>query len=92
MSSVNFYKASNLPQSMIDNIDQRVTVDIERFCDDLSNLYSSLFKPVLDIVLNTVRLSAVMGTKQPSKLNQRQHHMQTNKNQSSKTSTVCHLF
>jgi hypothetical protein len=43
-----------------------VTVDIERFCEDLANLYTSLFKPILDIVLNAARLSAVMGVRGPA--------------------------
>lgn len=65
VSHTNFYKATNLPQSHIENIDQRVTTDIERFCEDVANLYSSIFKPVLDITLNTIRLSAIMGTRGP---------------------------
>ena len=43
-----------------------MTVDIERFCEDLANLYTSLFKPILDIVLNAARLSAVMGVRGPA--------------------------
>jgi ATP-binding cassette subfamily D (ALD) protein 3 len=50
---------------LIENIDQRVTIDIERFCEDLANLYTSLFKPILDIVLNAARLSRVMGARGP---------------------------
>jgi ABC-type uncharacterized transport system fused permease/ATPase subunit len=52
-------------QSLIENIDQRVTTDIERFTEDVANLYSSLFKPILDIVLNTIRLSSIMGFRGP---------------------------
>eukprot|EP00455_Lapot_gusevi_P033107 TRINITY_DN3617_c0_g1_i2.p1 TRINITY_DN3617_c0_g1~~TRINITY_DN3617_c0_g1_i2.p1 ORF type:complete len:735 (-),score=339.57 TRINITY_DN3617_c0_g1_i2:93-2297(-) len=62
---VNFYKATNLPQCHIEHVDQRVTADIDHFCTELSNLYTSIFKPVLDVILNTVRLSSVMGVRGP---------------------------
>lgn len=65
VSSTNFYKATNLAQSQIENIDQRVTADIEKFCEDIANLYSSIFKPVLDIVLNTAKLTSVIGLRGP---------------------------
>jgi ABC-type uncharacterized transport system fused permease/ATPase subunit len=58
---VNFYKANQLPDTKIENVDQRVTADVEAFCEQLSNLYTSIFKPFLDIVLNTLKLSSVMG-------------------------------
>jgi ATP-binding cassette subfamily D (ALD) protein 3 len=42
-----------------------VTADVESFCHELSNLYSSIFKPILDIALNTLKLSSMMGLKAP---------------------------
>lgn len=63
---VNFYSASHLGGSnKIDNADQRVTDDIEKFCSALSNLYANIFKPVLDVVLFTRKLSKVLGFKGP---------------------------
>lgn len=62
---VNFYKANELPATRIESVDQRVTADVETFCDQLSNLYASVFKPILDIVLNTWKLSSMMGLKAP---------------------------
>jgi len=62
---VNFYKANELPATRIESVDQRVTADVETFCEQLSNLYASVFKPILDIVLNTWKLSSMMGLKAP---------------------------
>lgn len=42
-----------------------MTADVESFCHELSNLYSSIFKPVLDVVLNTMKLSSMMGLQAP---------------------------
>ncbi|KAF2072540.1 hypothetical protein CYY_006157 [Polysphondylium violaceum] len=66
LEGVNFYKASHLGGSdKIDNADQRVTSDIEQFCNSMSNLYTTLFKPVLDLVLFTRKLVVVMGWGSP---------------------------
>jgi len=66
LEGVNFYKASHLGGTdKIDNADQRVTSDIEQFCNSMSNLYTTLFKPVLDLVLFTRKLVVVMGWGSP---------------------------
>ncbi|KYQ92710.1 ABC transporter D family protein [Tieghemostelium lacteum] len=66
LEGVNFYKASHLGGAdRIDNADQRVTSDIENFCNSLSNLYTTVFKPVLDLVLFTRKLVGVMGWGSP---------------------------
>ncbi len=49
----------------IDNADQRVTADIEKFCDGLSNLYTTIFKPVLDVILFTKKLTGLVGAQGP---------------------------
>eukprot|EP01119_Soliformovum_irregulare_P011257 TRINITY_DN2810_c0_g1_i1.p1 TRINITY_DN2810_c0_g1~~TRINITY_DN2810_c0_g1_i1.p1 ORF type:complete len:702 (-),score=151.29 TRINITY_DN2810_c0_g1_i1:24-2129(-) len=64
LNDVNFYKASHLGLGVADT-DQRVTTDIEQFCDSLSNLYTIIFKPVLDVILFTARLSHVLGFRGP---------------------------
>ncbi|EGC30265.1 ABC transporter D family protein [Dictyostelium purpureum] len=66
LEGVNFYKASHLGGAdRIDNADQRVTSDIEQFCNSMSNLYTTLFKPFLDLVLFTRKLVVVMGWGSP---------------------------
>jgi ABC-type uncharacterized transport system fused permease/ATPase subunit len=45
----------------LESVDQRVTVDIENFCQNLSELYSSIFKPLLDVVVFTMKLTEATG-------------------------------
>lgn len=62
----NFFKASNLPQCKIDNVDQRVTTDVEKFADSASALLTTIFKPLLDVVLLTARLGRQLGVHAPA--------------------------
>jgi ABC-type uncharacterized transport system fused permease/ATPase subunit len=50
----------------IDNADQRVTADIKQFCDELAELYTTVFKPSLDVVLFTIRLTQYLGWQSPT--------------------------
>merc|ERR1712000_793623 len=63
LSDLAFYKANF--GGNIDNIDQRVAQDIERFSSYLANLYGNVFKPVTDLALFTSKLSAVIGYRGP---------------------------
>lgn len=45
--------------------DQRITQDTEKFALSFSALYSSIFKPVADVILLTNRLANVVGFKGP---------------------------
>lgn len=64
LSSNTFYKVSNL-DSRIRNIDQLLTVDIERFCSSLAELYSNISKPIFDIILFSRRLAHSLGPSGP---------------------------
>lgn len=64
LSSNTFYKVSNL-DSRIRNVDQLLTVDIERFCSSLADLYCNISKPAIDIVLFSRRLSRSLGPSGP---------------------------
>lgn len=64
LDGITFYKAS--VGHNIDNIDQRITQDIEHFATNLSNLYATTFKPVVDIVLFTRRLASSVGLQGPA--------------------------
>lgn len=59
-----FYRASNL-NSKIDNCDQRISQDIDKFCISVSDLYSSTFKPLVDVVLFTRKLINTVGPNGP---------------------------
>lgn len=59
-----FYQVSNL-DSRIANPDQRLTQDIEKWASCLSNLYSNITKPVLDIFLFSKKLADLVGWEGP---------------------------
>jgi len=66
LKGVNFYKAVNLGgQNKIDNADQRVTSDIDKFSTAISELYVNMFKPFLDVILFTQRLGSIIGWQGP---------------------------
>lgn len=45
VTGVNFYKATELPEFKIDNVDQRVTTDVEQFCEQGCEMFCDVFKP-----------------------------------------------
>mmetsp|Transcript_24986 Transcript_24986/g.63367 ORF Transcript_24986/g.63367 Transcript_24986/m.63367 type:complete len:787 (-) Transcript_24986:165-2525(-) len=62
----NFFKAAHLPGCKIDNVDQRVTSDIERFAESAASLLTTVFKPSLDVTLLTMRLGRSLGVHAPA--------------------------
>jgi ATP-binding cassette subfamily D (ALD) protein 3 len=62
----NVYKAVSLGENRIDNADQRVTADLEQFALSSSQLYSTIFKPLLDVILFTSRLVSINGPLLPA--------------------------
>mmetsp|Transcript_24901 Transcript_24901/g.27710 ORF Transcript_24901/g.27710 Transcript_24901/m.27710 type:complete len:717 (+) Transcript_24901:36-2186(+) len=65
LDGVSFYKASNIGENKIDNADQRITRDVETFCQSLADLYTTIFKPGLDVILYSYKLGTVLGAKGP---------------------------
>lgn len=59
----NFYKAAVLRNlgAELDNADQRIVDDLQKFTKTASDLFSRTFKPLLDVVLNTHRMAENMG-------------------------------
>ena len=57
-----YYKVSNL-DSRLTNADQCLTEDISAFSTSVAHLYSSLTKPVLDVILMTYSLYSLAATK-----------------------------
>ncbi len=45
----------------ISNPDQLLTTDVERFCSSITELYSNISKPILDIVIYVQRLAVTIG-------------------------------
>jgi len=45
----------------ISNPDQLLTTDVERFCSSITDLYSNISKPLLDIIIYVQKLSATIG-------------------------------
>ncbi|GFG33861.1 hypothetical protein Cfor_11055 [Coptotermes formosanus] len=62
-----YYKMSNL-DNRIANADQLLTTDVDKFCDTVTDLYSNISKPLLDIVIYVYRLTMQIGGKTPSVL------------------------
>lgn len=62
-----YYKMSNL-DNRIANADQLLTTDVDKFCDTVTDLYSNISKPLLDIVIYVYRLTTQVGGKTPSVL------------------------
>ncbi|KAG8226646.1 hypothetical protein J437_LFUL005298, partial [Ladona fulva] len=59
-----YYKMSNL-DTRIANADQLLTTDVEKFCDSVTDLYSNVLKPLLDILIYVYRLTANIGAQTP---------------------------
>ncbi|KAL3899843.1 MAG: hypothetical protein SGCHY_001757 [Lobulomycetales sp.] len=57
---ITFYQVSNI-DNRINNADQLLTQDIERFSDTLAHLYSDTLKPIVDIGLFAAKLSQAIG-------------------------------
>jgi ATP-binding cassette subfamily D (ALD) protein 3 len=59
-----YYQMTNL-DSRISNPDQRFTQDLDKWATCLSNLYSNITKPILDIFLFSRKLSELLGPEGP---------------------------
>ncbi|CAM9411550.1 unnamed protein product, partial [Phaeothamnion confervicola] len=57
MSGITFYGISYL-DTRVANVDQRLTQDVELFADSLADVYSDMFKPILDVIIYVHRLSS----------------------------------
>lgn len=60
LSDTTFYALSNL-DDRIKNVDQLITVDVAKFSNSLSEIYSNLAKPILDVLLYNWQLSKNVG-------------------------------
>ncbi|RIB14190.1 ABC transporter transmembrane region 2-domain-containing protein [Gigaspora rosea] len=60
LSDMTFYAIGNL-DDRIKNADQCITVDTTKFCNSLSELYSNLVKPILDVFIYNLQLVKNVG-------------------------------
>ena len=65
LSSLTYYKMNNL-DNRISNADQLLTQDVEKFCNSLTELYSNISKPLLDVVIYSVKLTQAIGASGPA--------------------------
>ncbi|KAF0560725.1 ABC transporter transmembrane region 2-domain-containing protein [Gigaspora margarita] len=64
LKDIVFYKISNL-DNRIQNVDQLLTQDIDKFAENLSHLYSDIAKPIVDMVLFAYKLGEAIGKEAP---------------------------
>jgi len=59
-----YYRAGNLGSNKIEDVNQRVTQDLKKFCSQLSDLYGNLLKPILEVIFISRSLAKRMGGRQ----------------------------
>lgn len=64
LNSMTYYRVSNL-DNRIQNADQLLTQDIDKFSDTLTHLYSDIAKPFVDIILFAYKLGQSIGADAP---------------------------
>jgi len=64
LKDITFYKISNI-DNRIQNADQLLTQDIDKFAENLSHLYSDITKPLVDIALFAYKLGEAIGREAP---------------------------
>ena len=64
LSKMYYYKICNL-DSRIQNPDQRLTQDLDKWAHALASLYLNFTKPVLDIILFSKKLAELVGIEGP---------------------------
>ncbi|KAI9283730.1 ABC transporter transmembrane region 2-domain-containing protein [Umbelopsis sp. AD052] len=64
LDAITFYKIANL-DNRLQNADQLLTQDIDKFSENLSHLYSDIAKPLVDIGLFAYKLGEAIGGEAP---------------------------
>jgi len=62
-----YYKINNL-DTRISNPDQLLTQDLEKFCQSISDFYSNVSKPLLDMVIYATKLTGAIGIQGPGSM------------------------
>ena len=64
LSDLVFYRSANLGTNRIEDVDQRITQDVKKFSSQLVEVYGNLLKPILEVILYSRTLAAMMGGRQ----------------------------
>ncbi|PJF17372.1 ATP-binding cassette, subfamily D (ALD), member 3 [Paramicrosporidium saccamoebae] len=64
LKAITFYKVANL-DNRIQNADQLLTQDIDKFSETMTHLYSDIAKPIVDIGLFAYKLGQSIGAEAP---------------------------
>lgn len=64
LKAITFYKVANL-DNRVQNADQLLTQDIDKFSETLTHLYSDIAKPIVDIGLFAYKLGQSIGLEAP---------------------------
>ena len=64
LKAITFYKVANL-DNRVQNADQLLTQDIDKFSETLTHLYSDIAKPIVDIGLFAYKLGQSIGAEAP---------------------------
>lgn len=64
LKAITFYKVANL-DNRIQNADQLLTQDIDKFSETMTHLYSDIAKPIVDIFLFAFKLGQSIGVEAP---------------------------
>ena len=68
LSNNTFFRIKSLvgvgESKQLDNVDQRITNDLEEFTKNLAELYGNLFKPIVEVLALSRALSQMMGAGQ----------------------------
>mmetsp|Transcript_1791 Transcript_1791/g.2538 ORF Transcript_1791/g.2538 Transcript_1791/m.2538 type:complete len:693 (+) Transcript_1791:35-2113(+) len=67
LSGYTYYQINNL-DNRIANPDQLLTQDLQRFSQSLTDLYSNISKPLLDLVIYSKKLSGALGSRGPASM------------------------
>jgi len=65
LNGYTYYRLGNL-DNRISNPDQLLTADVDKFCTSVTDLYSNLSKPILDIIIYANKLTGTIGIQGPT--------------------------
>lgn len=66
LNDVTFYNVCNLGVDKLDDVDQRITSDIQHLSYEASDIFTSTFKPILDVFLFTALFGKNVGWPGPA--------------------------